>query len=142
MCKCVNHHQMSKCLCVCVKEGKEGEECLKLSYNIHYLSIITSNSRHIVLYHSLNYPSCFTYVFVPLFIYYYLLIFFTLYFAMSTCMLILHRTKHWKFEKKLKSIDDAIFLIISKGLFNKSYLYMRFDFQHIYARLILVNCNM
>ena len=75
-CKCVYHHQMPKCICACGLGGvEEGEKCFDLTYIIYHLFIITSNSHHIVLYYSLHYPLCFTFVIVFLVIYHPLLIF-------------------------------------------------------------------
>ena len=99
-------------MCLCVGGGEWGGRVFRVTLYYLLLIIIPSDSHHTVLYYSLNYTLCFTFVFVFLSIYYY-----TWYFALSTCMLIMDSTKDWKMRKRLKSIDDAIFIITSKILF-------------------------
>ena len=80
MCISSSNAKVFKCLCVGGGEGlEEGEECFELTYIIHYLSIIKSNSYQIVSYYSLHYPLCFTFVIVFLFIYHPLLIFYIIF---------------------------------------------------------------
>ena len=76
MCISSSNAKVYMCLRVCVWGGvKEGEKCFDLTYIIYHLFIITSNSHHIVLYHSLHYPLCFKFVIVFLVIYHPILIF-------------------------------------------------------------------
>ena len=78
---CISSSNAKVYMCLCVWGGGE-EKCFDLTYIIHHLFIIISNSHHIVLYYSLHYPLCFTFVIVFLVIYHPLFIFFK-YFAID-----------------------------------------------------------